>query len=85
MLPISIHSICGQTAARCVNKFAGNLHDVLREYIHIFEIAEKTIKVSILENSLAPVEEIGYFIFYNSNVVPPIDVLSNSTFIFDVA
>jgi len=48
-----------------------------------FEIIAIT-KISILDNLLAPIEEIGYFTFFNnSDVVPPSEALLNSIFIFD--
>jgi len=41
-----------------------------------------TAKTSILENLLAPIEEIGYFTFSNNNVLPPNEELPNSIFVF---
>jgi len=91
MLPISIRGIiCSPSNCDKTNALISLLkspHDVHFENVYIYSKSLQQPKYRYLKNLLAPIEEIGYFIYSNnSDIVSPSKVLPNSIFIFgDVA
>ena len=87
MLPVSIRAIvygssnCDKT--NVLISLLESLHDYDSRCICIYSKLLRQSKYRYLANLLAPIEEIGYFTFSNSDVISPGEELPNSIFIFD--
>jgi len=59
-------------------------HGIRFENVYMYSKSLQQLKYRYLENLLTPIEEIGYFTFFNNNDVlsPPNEALSNSIFVF---